>query len=679
MNLIDKIKDKYYARKLEKLKEEWVEEAEKNLLQHVNLPSIDELIRVVNKMKAPSLPSFSHFGDEYDNIESIFFDFPNADFIMKSIMRDRQNAIISNSTDYKEVISLLGKYATRYEMTLEDKGNDAIAGLESHLPIYKEILISEGHDPKEIGEIFGKFFYDTSRRLITEKELNKECELIEMLSEKMPKLIEKYLPARKTDFTRAAISEKFLEIISEIDEDKGKKIGHELDKRENFRKNEINLNENINFINANDPDVISEFKKRRDKKREELKSRDIDEDELMLVRTEDYFPINKKMEIIDELNNTQRYCPNIIKAVNDRILASEMPTTWNYQGNEFSLVDSDGFFNVKEVMNMYNREFVESEFCEQFLTRSEELRQEYGFIGSLYRSTKHFSLNGLVSSHAYGNFSARSFIFLDPFSEHKDDNMASFNTVDTYYNVSREKPFCLSEKAILMMPISRYNEIASKQGMRSQFNKYRDVTVFSGDEKIAVEMKLEELGVFSEEIGMQISSPDFLNDAMNNFCKSNEYVSKVHYYSEENAADKKIINQNCERLEKEFYKEMFDKFGNPSYTFSQSKVERELYGEYNENRSSCPTDLKEFINNKKEFNYEDIEKIKTFDIPTWLVDRFTDYFDENMTYDYVAKMPQEKFEEFKHFIQQFNERELKRLEDKRKAYFDKEKDEDLVR
>ena len=59
---------------------------------------------------------------------------------------------------------------------------------------------------------------------------------------------------------------------------------------------------------------------------------------------------------------------------------------------------------------------------------------------------------------------------------------------------------------------------------------------------------------------------------------------------------------------------------------------------------------------------------------------FIGSFKEMMAYDYVANMSPEKFEELKQFVQDFKEREMKSLEEKRRAYFEqnKEKNEELV-
>ena len=66
MNFIAKIKDRYYAHKLEKLKEKCAEEGSDIFYQTGNLPDIEELREILAKMKEPVLVDFPRYGDEFD-------------------------------------------------------------------------------------------------------------------------------------------------------------------------------------------------------------------------------------------------------------------------------------------------------------------------------------------------------------------------------------------------------------------------------------------------------------------------------------------------------------------------------------------------------------------------------------------------------------------------------------
>lgn len=696
MNFIDKIKDRYYAYKLEKLKEKCARDGSDEFYQTGKLPGIEELSEIIGKMKEPALPEFPRYGDEFDEIESIFFNDENADVevIMKKILNSRVYTIISKDTEYTELITLLPKYANRYGISLEDsnkvRDNSIISQFEAVLPIYQEVLNNRRDSRAEyIGQFFNKFFHNAAKILVQEKDKVKSCELVELLSSKMPELIEKWLPEKvRAEYTLEGIQGKLLELVSVINETKGKSLRYELDRREIFREYGINFNENINFINAENTEFVRDFEKEKKEKRDEfgkvgnvergvgtfgVEGRDIVEDELMLVRTDDYFPMDKKMEVIDEMNNTETYCPDIIKAICNRNIAEEF-TKINYEGKELNFVNKNGLFAFDKL-----DEFKGTDMFQSIHDREAELLEQYGLVSSKYRSTKHFALNGLVSSHVYGNFSNRSYIFLDPFSEHKNDEMLNFNPVDTYYKVSRERPFILSDKAILMIPISRYKEIVSNPEMRKQLSKYKDVTVFNGDEKTAVEMKLNELGIFSVEIGAQTISPLALNNAMEKFSNKTGYVYNIHFNSEVDKEDKKITLEMKEQLENKLLNEIYEKFGENQYTVEQQFVIDRLHVERAQEGYS--KEVVDFIQSHEKFELKDIELLLTLETNhEQTIKDFIGSFNKMMAYDYVGNMSPEKFEELKQFIQDFKERERENLEEKRRTYFEqnKEKSEELV-
>lgn len=73
-----------------------------------------------------------------------------------------------------------------------------------------------------------------------------------------------------------------------------------------------------------------------------------------------------------------------------------------------------------------------------------------------YRSTVHFTLNGLVSSHMYGNFSNQNFIILEPLSEQLNKaDFGNFCGQDTFIKGS----MTLSEKAIIIIKDEVYADI----------------------------------------------------------------------------------------------------------------------------------------------------------------------------------------------------------------------------
>lgn len=115
-----------------------------------------------------------------------------------------------------------------------------------------------------------------------------------------------------------------------------------------------------------------------------LKNQDYTIDEMYLVRTTDIFPTDKKVKSISFDNGT-------LKA------------------------DSFIFDNIL------------SDF-------SKDIKNNCQVAYNGYRSTIHFCLNGLVGNHAYGNFSNKKFIILEPFKYHVNEgNIISLRSEDTFF------------------------------------------------------------------------------------------------------------------------------------------------------------------------------------------------------------------------------------------------------
>ncbi len=79
----------------------------------------------------------------------------------------------------------------------------------------------------------------------------------------------------------------------------------------------------------------------------------------------------------------------------------------------------------------------------------------------LYRDTKHFSLNGLVSNvfnefgGVSGEFTNREIMIIEPFSEHLNDKLVNLNPVDTFYDV-KDKPFIIGENGVFIIDYDTY-------------------------------------------------------------------------------------------------------------------------------------------------------------------------------------------------------------------------------
>lgn len=115
-------------------------------------------------------------------------------------------------------------------------------------------------------------------------------------------------------------------------------------------------------------------------------------------------------------------------------------------------------------------------------------------LSTQYRSTVHFSLNGLVSSHSKGNFNNKNFIIVDKLNSHLNtDNIISLRAEDTYIDGEVQ----LSDAATILIRKDRYEDLLKQN---PQLKNY-EIVLFEGDEKTAVEIYLTTKGVAVEQIG----------------------------------------------------------------------------------------------------------------------------------------------------------------------------------
>ena len=153
---------------------------------------------------------------------------------------------------------------------------------------------------------------------------------------------------------------------------------------------------------------------------------------------------------------------------------------------------------VVEILDKHTMpETQESFFKREIEGRGLDLK-DFDMYSFMNRRTSHWTLNGLVSSHMYGNFEGRNFILVEPFEKQVNhDGLLNIDEADTYFNGDLK----LSEKAIILMKLEEYKERYKDPEKRKEMENM-NIRLFVGDEKIAVKMLLQDLGYVYEEIGM---------------------------------------------------------------------------------------------------------------------------------------------------------------------------------
>ena len=272
-------------------------------------------------------------------------------------------------------------------------------------------------------------------------------------------------------------------------------------------------------------------------------------DDFALVRTPDYLPSDKKiLPLCDTPFLT--HTTNVPNSVIFKILQEK------YNLNPF---DDDDYEKLREMANRYSP------------------------LSSQYRSTIHFTLNGLVSSHSKGNFDGRNFIIIDKLSSHLGkENFRSLRMEDTFI----KGPFEISDKAIILINKDKYEKLLEENPWLQNYN----VTLYTGDEKEAVETVLLDLGITPETIGEHGAEyskrTPLYKDALSNLAKTHNCSEEKHFYSDEYKEDDQKSLQIWEIFNSNFYQELCNAFKiEPreetinflsSYNFPRPKLEEKL-------------------------------------------------------------------------------------------------------
>lgn len=191
----------------------------------------------------------------------------------------------------------------------------------------------------------------------------------------------------------------------------------------------------------------------------------------------------------------------------------------------------------------------ESLFIKEIEESGLELK-DFDIFSFMSRRTSHWTLNGLVSSHMYGNFEGRNFIIVEPLEEQiNHDGLLNIDEADTYFNGDLK----LSDKAIVLMKLEEYKERYKNPDQMKELENM-NIRLFVGDEKIAVNMLLQDLGYVYEKIGMwgydlgedtpELKYARKLEEVMHSETERLKQEGKkikpgTHYYSETREIDQK--------------------------------------------------------------------------------------------------------------------------------------------
>lgn len=186
------------------------------------------------------------------------------------------------------------------------------------------------------------------------------------------------------------------------------------------------------------------------------------------------------------------------------------------------------------------------------------LTRQYSPLSTQYRSTTHYTLNGLVSNHSKGSFNDKNFIVIDKLNKHLGiDNFRSIRMEDSFI-YGKVK---ISNEAIILINEDKYKQLIEDFPFLNTYN----IVLFKGDEKLATEILLTHMNIVPEKISEHSAEESKRTPLHRNFLKgiTNKYgIEQVkHVYSPEYSKDDEINVRLWQIYDTNFYNELFDHFG----------------------------------------------------------------------------------------------------------------------
>lgn len=279
------------------------------------------------------------------------------------------------------------------------------------------------------------------------------------------------------------------------------------------------------LIDTTNPLLVQEFNERKEMLDYEQRKKEFyDENDFVLVRTTNF------------LNSNHTFNP-----------ISKVPFVVRINGIAYSAIYD--ILKDKYNINVY----VENDDYKKF----REMLEKYSPLSTQFRSTVHFTLNGLVSSHSKGSFDDKNFIVIDKLKNHLGiDDFRSIRMEDTYLYGTVP----ISNEAIILINESKYQELIDKFPYLDTYN----VVLFRGDERLATEMLLVSMNIVPEKIeehSAEYSSRSQLHKKFFDLVTEKYNVDTIpHSYSSEYKEDDQKNLILWQIYDIKFYNELFDYF-----------------------------------------------------------------------------------------------------------------------
>ncbi len=226
-------------------------------------------------------------------------------------------------------------------------------------------------------------------------------------------------------------------------------------------------------------------------------------DKFMLIREDDFFPTDWEWKVLSEDTNLEKECTTLSTVLRKKYALEKSGIAPHITKNGIKIPRASH---------------------EQTMQALSQIDNTFGsvLLPSKFRSTKHFTINTpLNATGDYNNVKTnRDYIIIDNISTFLTSEYGySVSYHDAYLDISHES-LPISQEAVVLINDENYERIISDEKIASELAQRRIVR-FKGEEFLAINMILTEMGALPSKMGLLYANYDNeINDILDNSMRS---------------------------------------------------------------------------------------------------------------------------------------------------------------